>query len=177
MATEKKEKMESEKNEEEKQNEKTKKINCKKRSIHFVVENENKNNEKTPGIQRWLKEKDLMNKLYNDPNFKSLSNHSRLKKEMTEASSQMKMIDWLCNFDKSIIKNNGNNCIIIDICSGKGFFGVLVSHILTKSKVILLDKNKKINIKHFNSCSNVDFHIVDIHRSSRVCPNSRLGCG
>eukprot|EP01084_Bolivina_argentea_P142772 250786_1 len=127
---------------ESKSNNTNKKI--KKRSIHFIVENENKRDDKTAGVQRWLKHTELMNKMYNDPNFKSLSSHSRLKKEMTEASTQMSMIDWLCKtFDNNLMQNKGNDYVIIDICSGKGFFGVLVSHILTQSNLILLDKKKK----------------------------------
>eukprot|EP01083_Nonionella_stella_P080998 222848_1 len=133
----------------------------KKRSVHFIVENEKK--QQTPGVQRWLEQKELMRKMYDDINFKSLSSHSRLKKEMTEASAQMTMIDWLSvHFDPHLMESQGSDYLIIDICAGKGFFGVLISHILPQSQIILLDKNKKINTKHFDSCTNVSFNIVDI---------------
>lgn len=133
------------------------------RSFDFIIDNEQKNDDKCPGVQRWLNEKELVNKMHNDPNFKSMASHSRLKKEMTEASSQTSMIDWITNkFDDKLLETKGNDYVIIDICSGKGFFGVLICHILSQSQIILMDKNKKMNLKHFDSCSNVSFNIVDI---------------
>jgi len=104
-----------------------------------------------------------MAKIHDDPNFKSLSQHARLKKEMTESASQMKMMEWLCDkYGAAITQNEGDDICIVDICSGKGFFGVLASHILPKAHIICCDKNKKMNITHFASCSNVSFHFVDI---------------
>ena len=135
----------------------------KKRTIDFIVENEEKSEMKTPGIQRWLQQKELMEKIHHDLHFKSLSQNKRLKKEMTESSSQMKMIDWLCDkYGAQITRNEGEDICIVDICSGKGFFGVLASHLLPRAQIICCDKNKKMNIKHFDSCSNVSFHFVDI---------------
>merc|ERR1712228_1030017 len=137
----------------------------KKRCIDYIVESENKkgDNEKIEGVQRWLKEDTLMEKMFNDDNFKGISSHKRLKKEMTEASSQLKMIDWLSvHFDQSIAENDGNDCLIMDVCSGKGFFGCLISHTLSKSHVVLIDKNKKMKMSHIESMNNVTFNIGDI---------------
>ena len=94
---------------------------------------------KTPGIQRWLQQKELMEKIHNDSNLKSLSQNKRLKKEMTESSSQMKMMDWLCDkYGAEITRNEGEDICIVDICSGKGFFGVLASQSFTESTELCL---------------------------------------
>ena len=70
---------------------------------------------------------------------KSLSQIKRLKKEMTESSSQMKMIDWLCDkYGAEITRNEGEDICIVDICSGKGFFGVLASQSFTESTKLCL---------------------------------------
>ncbi len=139
--------------------------NPKKRTLHFVVENYVNGERSVPSFDRWFNQQSLMKKLYFDVNFKSFSSHQQLKKEMTEASAQVKMFEWLSTHDNhhnSLFQTGGKNYIIIDICSGKGFFGVLISHILQHANVILIDKNSRMNLQHLASCPNLEFECLDI---------------
>jgi hypothetical protein len=145
----------------------------KRRSIHFILENEARAKAKTPGLQQWIGQGELIKKLLDDPSFKSISSHAKLKKEMTEASSQCAQLDWLAaTHDDGIFKSGGEGYFIVDICCGKGFFGLLASHLLPKAEILLLDKNKKIKMGHFASIENVSFELLDI-RSGHFLKNMK----
>ncbi|ETO32912.1 hypothetical protein RFI_04206 [Reticulomyxa filosa] len=113
--------------------------NPSKRSIHYVLESNVKN--PNEGVTYWMEQKQLVDRLLNDPAFRSMSSSRHLKKEMTESYAQLSVIKQLLSEKESF-----ENCIIFDICCGKGYFGVLGSHCMPTAHFVLCDKNAKMNL-------------------------------
>ena len=146
-------------------------------SVHYVIENEQKalaeGKPPTPGLSKWLSNTALMDTMVNNPCFRSFSSHTKLKKEMTEASTQLEMVEQLCKEYNLLLDSSNTDVLIVDVGCGKGYFGILayyslVSKNASKFKYLLLDKNEKMNLSHiFDKNSPIDssklkFEFVDI---------------
>ena len=138
-----------------------------KRTIHFVMENYH-TREAVPGVWRWLSNRDIMRALLFDKRFYSLSSHKQIKKEMTEATEQMDTMHELLKqagaAGDGLQSTDGKRLIVIDVCSGKGFFGVLMTYYFKQATIILCDKDRKMSKEHFAAMDRVHFHLVDICR-------------
>ncbi|MDB9924939.1 SAM-dependent methyltransferase [bacterium] len=59
---------------------------------------------------------------------------------------------------------DGTGCVFFDLCSGKGFLSLFLAHRYPKSKVVMIDSNKKMNLNHLKSLEGrVSFHCLDLH--------------
>mmetsp|Transcript_29785 Transcript_29785/g.45152 ORF Transcript_29785/g.45152 Transcript_29785/m.45152 type:complete len:240 (-) Transcript_29785:11-730(-) len=52
--------------------------------------------------------------------------------------------------------------IIIDMCSGKGFFSLLAAHEFPNSHIIMIDKDTRMDVQHIQTRPNIEFWRLDI---------------
>lgn len=112
---------------------------------------------------------------------KKLMNHSRLKKEITEAFSSLKQVDRLLSKRSDYVPVPVNShfifpallffaprLVLFDICAGKGILSFLLAFMLPAVRVVMMDCNKKIQLDHLNidQCKAVvQFEVIDIYSS------------
>ena len=59
---------------------------------------------------------------------------------------------------------DGTGMVFFDLCSGKGFTSVLLAHRYPKARVLMFDKNAKMNLAHLKSLDpRVTFHRMDLY--------------
>lgn len=61
---------------------------------------------------------------------------------------------------------DGEGVVFFDLCSGKGFTSILLAHRYPKARVLMFDKNEKMNLRHLESqhlASRVTFHPADLY--------------
>ena len=61
---------------------------------------------------------------------------------------------------------DGEGVVFFDLCSGKGFTSILLAHRYPKARVLMFDKNEKMNLRHLESASlagRVTFHAADLY--------------
>jgi hypothetical protein len=61
---------------------------------------------------------------------------------------------------------DGEGVVFFDLCSGKGFTSILLAHRYPKARVLMFDKNEKMNLSHLDAPSlgnRVTFHAADLY--------------
>lgn len=61
---------------------------------------------------------------------------------------------------------DGEGIVFFDLCSGKGFTSILLAHRYPKARVLMFDKNEKMNLRHLESrhlVRRVTFHPADLY--------------
>jgi hypothetical protein len=62
----------------------------------------------------------------------------------------------------------GVGCVVVDVCSGKGFGATLLSYLLPSARLIMLDANGDMDLGHVQARSNMSFVHVDVFTSACV---------
>jgi len=78
-----------------------------------------------------------------------------LRKEIIEAYAVVEQIE---KFSQS----KADPIMIVDVCSGKGFFSLLAAHEFPNSHVLMIDKDTRMDVQHIQSRSNMHLWSVDI---------------
>ena len=102
-----------------------------------------------------------------------LSNR-RLKKEITESIAAVRMMHRVIESSFTEAEagcvavdqdHDGAGLLIFDICSGKGFTGMLLAALYPNAEVIMVDSNTKMDMQHCDSAlmANCSFHRCDVN--------------
>ena len=115
-----------------------------------------------------------------DDNFSSWTNIKGrvLRKEIAEASAAASRIpravakarglpaaaaDGTCADDPL---GDGDGVVLFDLCSGKGFTSIFLSHRYPKARILMFDFDRKMNLKHLPSLApRVSFHRLNLYLS------------
>eukprot|EP01111_Echinosteliopsis_oligospora_P012382 TRINITY_DN4222_c0_g1_i1.p1 TRINITY_DN4222_c0_g1~~TRINITY_DN4222_c0_g1_i1.p1 ORF type:complete len:222 (+),score=48.56 TRINITY_DN4222_c0_g1_i1:35-700(+) len=57
--------------------------------------------------------------------------------------------------------------VLFDICSGKGYTACLLSKLFPEMQIYMVDKDKKMNVKHVDSLPNVEMKYFDMCREGK----------
>lgn len=113
-----------------------------------------------------------------DDNFSSWTNIKGrvLRKEIAEASAAASRIpravakarglpaaaaDGTCADDPL---GDGDGVVLFDLCSGKGFTSIFLSHRYPKARILMFDFDRKMNLKHLPSLApRVSFHRLNLY--------------
>lgn len=135
-----------------------------KRSIDFLLEGQSVHTNarlsrfaRAPFLDAWR----------NDPSCSSLLNRKSksLRKEIIEAYAVVEQIE-------KIVQNKSDPIMIIDVCSGKGFFSLLAAHEFPNSYVLMIDKDTRMDVQHIESRTNMHLWRIDIMVTTNL--NDRL---
>ena len=117
--------------------------------------------------QPWLKN------VRSNPNWRSVLNHSHLKKEVTESWGVVLRLQRLVNEQLQ----KGNKVTIFDMCSGKGLTGSCVAGLFPNVRVRLMDRNPKMKMFHLKDLPNADWTRLDFRDQEGLKNWIREGLG
>ena len=168
----------------------------KKLAIDYLLEGESV---RTNPHLRAFAESTLPDVLRDDPNFKSWASikSKSLRKEIAEASAAASRCPRAVakaiearreraqpansregTNDGSDVSScapgtdplgDGTDVVFFDLCSGKGFTSVFLAHRYPKARVVMVDANKRMNLKHLESLApRVTFHCLDLYSAETM---------
>ena len=88
-----------------------------------------------------------------------LAMRSRVK-ELSEACSVCEQVRALVGADT--VAAGGEGAVVLDVCSGKGLGATLLSYMLPKGRVVMLDANGEMELAHVAARPNLSFRHADI---------------
>ena len=66
-------------------------------------------------------------------------------------------------------RDGGQGVVVIDVCSGKGFAATLLSFLLPKATIIMMDANGDMDLSHVAARPNLTFCHADIFSAEAAC--------
>eukprot|EP00966_Prymnesium_polylepis_P038186 885318-Prymnesium_polylepis.1 len=88
-----------------------------------------------------------------------LAMRSRVK-EVSEAFSVCEVVRSVAGAER--IQGGGEGMVVFDVCSGKGLGATLLSFLLPKGKIVMLDANGHMELSHVQARPNLSFRHLDI---------------
>eukprot|EP01105_Mastigella_eilhardi_P005183 TRINITY_DN16954_c0_g1_i1.p1 TRINITY_DN16954_c0_g1~~TRINITY_DN16954_c0_g1_i1.p1 ORF type:complete len:422 (-),score=107.40 TRINITY_DN16954_c0_g1_i1:70-1296(-) len=118
-------------------------------------------------VYKWLAQP-FLRVIEADPAFRSFLNHKDLAKEFSESWAIYRRVKSLM---KTLRANGNTDIALFDVCSGKGFTAVLLTHMFPGVPVYMLDKNKKMNLNHLEQLPNIKMAHLDILKDKAALPH------
>lgn len=81
-------------------------------------------------------------------------------KEVSEASSMCEAVRSLAGAER--MSSGGEGMVVFDVCSGKGLGATLLSFLLPRGRVVMLDSNGGMDLSHLRARPNLSFRHVDL---------------
>jgi hypothetical protein len=118
---------------------------------------------------------ELLKRFRNFPNWRRFLNGKQLKKEVTECMAVVnRCLNLMNQLDEYLISDSVKTILIFDMCCGKGYGSVclhalLPEHLRHKIKIIMLDRNNKINLEYLSDFkqSEIQFEVLCIYTEEK----------
>ena len=132
-----------------------------KKSIHYIMQSRDKDNE-------YLKEfihSDLCVEFQEKAEWRSWAwskKTSQLKKEIVESYAVAKNVDVVLAAMQRAGRERSEKVVFFDMASGKGFTSIVLAKKFPSSTVHMLDNNKNMNLSHLDAVPTVQFKNIDL---------------
>lgn len=113
----------------------------------------------SPYIDAFLRD-GMLDTILADPSLRALLAMRGRVKEISEAWATCEQVRALLH--PTALAQGGEGVTVLDVCSGKGLGATLLSFLLPKGRVVMMDANGAMGLSHVSSRPNLSFHHVDV---------------